>query len=101
MSENKEISVSQYVYDDQQVRHERREKRWFIAWLITFFAFIVSNFGWIYYENQFQDVVTTVHQETSSEGGGNAILNGDNAGAVFYGESKADNNNKSSEKKKP
>ena len=85
--------VPYLTHEEELARMERNVKRWFIGWIITFAALILTNVGWIWYENQFQDVVTTVSQETSSEGGGNAILNGDNAGAVFYGESKADSNN--------
>ena len=89
-----EEKVSQYVFESELARMERHIKRWFIGWLITFAALVLSNLGWLYYEHQFEDVTTTVEQEVSSEGGGNAVLNGDNAGAVYYGESEAKNNNK-------
>ena len=72
---------------------ERQVKRLFILCIIMFVALVGSNLAWIAYENQFEDVSTVVTQETSSEGGGDAILNGDNAGAVFYGEGKADSDN--------
>ena len=86
-------NIPYLVHEEELVRMERNVKRWFIGWIVTFIALLLSNIGWIYYENQFEDVSTTVTQETSSEGGGDAIINGNNAGAVFYGESEADGNN--------
>lgn len=85
--------VPYLVHEEELTRMERNVKRWVIGWLITFLALIITNIGWVVYESQYQDVVTTVSQETSSEGGGDAIINGNNAGAVIYGESKADGNN--------
>lgn len=80
-------------HEEELVRMERNVKRWFIGWIITFAALVLTNIGWVVYESQFEDVSTTVTQETSSEGGGDAILNGENAEAVIYGEGKADSNN--------
>lgn len=85
--------VPYLTHEEEVVRMERNVKRWFIGWIITFIALIVTNFGWVLYENQFEDVTTTVSQETSSEGGGDAIINGENAGAVIYGESKTNGDN--------
>lgn len=72
---------------------ERQVKRLFILCIIMFIALVGSNIAWIVYENQFEDVSTVVTQETSSEGGGDAVINGEHAGAVFYGESKTDSHN--------
>lgn len=85
--------VPYLAHEEELTRMERSVKRWFIGWIITFVALVLTNVGWVVYENQFEDVTTTVSQETSSEGGGDAILNGDNAGAVIYGEGKTDSNN--------
>ena len=72
---------------------ERQVKRLFILCLVIFIALVASNAAWLYYENQFEDVTTSVTQETSADGGGSAVINGENAGAVFYGESETDSNN--------
>ena len=96
-----EEKVSQYVFESELARMERHVKRWFIGWIITFAALVLSNIGWIVYENQYEDVVTSVEQEASSEGGGSATIYGDNAGAVFYGESKANSNDKSKKEENP
>lgn len=102
--------ITQYVHKDQDKSNdkmisleaaqelivavmERQVKRLFILCLVIFVALVASNAAWLYYENQFEDVTTSVTQETSADGGGSAVINGENAGAVFYGESKADGNN--------
>lgn len=92
-----DYNVPYFVHQDDMnkmdMSHKRVEK-WLLGLCVAMFiALIGTNAYWIWYENQFQDVTTTVTQETSSEGGGNAIINGENAGAVFYGESKANGNN--------
>lgn len=106
--------ITQYVHKDQDKSNdkvisleaaqelivavmERQVKRLFILCLVIFItlfvALVASNAAWLYYENQFEDVTTSVTQETSADGGGSAVINGENAGAVFYGEGKTDSNN--------
>lgn len=92
-----DYQIPYYVHQDDMnkmdMSHKRIEK-WLLGLLIAMFVALVgTNAYWIYYENQFEDVTTTVTQETSSEGGGDAIIHGENAGAVYYGESKADGDN--------
>ena len=93
MEEKKMPDIPYLAHEEEIVRMERNVKRWFIGWIITFIALVLTNVGWIVYENQFEDITTTVSQETSAEGGGNAIINGDKAGAVIYGESETDGHN--------
>lgn len=98
-----DYKVPYFVHQDDMnkldMSHKRVEK-WLLGLTIAIFiALVGTNAYWIWYENQFQDVVTTVTQETSSEGGGDAIIHGDNAGAVFYGEGEANNDNKGQEEK--
>lgn len=59
---------------------ERMVKRLWITIIILIFLLVGTNAAWLYYENQFQDVVTTY--EAVSEDGGTAIANGD--GEVNY-----------------
>lgn len=92
-----DYNIPYFVHQENMNRmdmsHKRIEK-WLIGFTIALFiALVGTNAYWIWNESQYEDVVTTVTQETSSEGGGDAILNGDNAGAVFYGESEANGNN--------
>ena len=85
MEDNKMSDVPYLVHEEELVRMERNVKRWFIGWIITFVALILTNIGWIVYENQYQDVVTeTYSAETDS--GGTAIANGDGS-VVVNGES--------------
>ena len=91
-------TVSYYDHQEQMTREERHTNRWRIFAWVMFAAFVISNLGWIIYESQFEKVSTTVTQETSSEGGGDAIINGTYAGAVINGEGEADSNNDLSSK---
>ena len=85
MEENNIKDVPYLVHEEELVRMERNVKRWFIGWIITFVALLLTNIGWIVYESQYQDVVTeTYSAETDS--GGTAIANGDGS-VVVNGES--------------
>ena len=55
---------------------ERQVKRLFILCIILFIALVGTNAYWIYYENQFQDVVTETYTAETDQGG-TAIANGD------------------------
>lgn len=92
-----DLSIPYYVHESDMNRldqsHKRIEKWIMIFAFIIFIAFVVTNAWWIHRESEYEDVTTTIMQETSSEGGGDAILHGDNAGATFYGESKTDDYN--------
>lgn len=84
--ENEEIrpeSVPYIVHESEMARMERVNKRWFIAWIITFILFLASWTGFIIYEKQFTNEVWTF--EANTEGAGNAIANG-NGEVYYYGE---------------
>ena len=83
-----EINVPYIAYEAELSRMERMNRRLWIIVLVLIAALIVTNAAWLYYENQFEDVVT-VTQESSTEDGGNAIVN--NEGSVIYGEGETDN----------
>jgi len=89
MDENKEM-ISYFAHEGEMARMERHVRRWFIGWIITFVALILSNIGWLYYESQFQDEVTETYT-AETDRGGTAIANGD--GSVVYGESDLHKNN--------
>lgn len=74
-------SIPYLEHEEALVRMERNVKRWFIGWIITFIALLLTNMGWIYYENQFQDVVTETYT-AETEQGGTAIANGDGSVTV-------------------
>lgn len=85
-----DFNIPYFVHQEDMYHIQVHAKRWFIGWVITFIALVLTNFGWIVYENQFEDVTTTVSQETSTDGGGYAIISGDNVGAIINGESETD-----------
>lgn len=91
-----DYKVPYFVHQDDMNKLDQSHKRiekWLIGFMIAMFiALVGTNAYWIWQDSQYEDVVTTVTQETSSEGGGDAILNGDGAGAVYYGESEANSN---------
>lgn len=42
----------------------RDKKRWFLAFLITLIALILTNVGWLIYESQFETIYEESTQET-------------------------------------
>lgn len=85
--------VSYMVYESSLARMERQVKRLFILCIVIFAALIVTNGCWIWYENQFQDTLTTVSQDVETGDGDATVIGmGD-----YYGESKTDSNEKDTE----
>ena len=82
----KELTVPYIVYEGEMARAERRNKRNFILILVLIIALVLSNAGWIYYESQFVDEVTTITQD--NENGYNNFIGND--GDIYNGET--DNN---------
>ena len=86
--------IQRYYYEDVMARRDTEVDRWHRAWKNTFIAlvvmtalFIASWVGFIYYEQQFEDITLT--QEAESEGDGDITLNGVASGDFNYGESEA------------
>lgn len=79
----------QFYFESAMARLERSNKRLFVLCLILIVVTVVTNAGWIYYESQFEDVVTTreITQSVDSGIGGDAIIND---GVHLDGESGAD-----------
>ena len=71
-------------------RMERVNKRWFIAWLITFLLLIGCVVGFIWYEAQFEDVVITAEQTAEGQGS-NFAIGGDFNGNTPEGNYQAEN----------
>ena len=69
--------VSYIVFESTMARLERTIKRLWILCVIIFAAFVISNVAWIYYESQYEDVVTEVTQSVDSDNNGIASINGD------------------------
>lgn len=89
-------TIPYIVHEDQMAQQERHIKRLWILCIIIFVALIGTNAGWIYYENQFEDIVIT--QDGKADSNGNVTLSGVGSGSIYnYGESEADNQNSETE----
>ena len=83
-------SIPYAAYELSMARAERTAKRLWITILILIFLLVGTNMAWVYYENQFEDVVTTTYEADAMDGG-NAVINGE--GSVnINGESEGNDN---------
>ena len=74
--QNATESVPYIVHESAMARAERAARRLWITNLILIFLFVVTIIGFVYYENQFEDVVTTTYEADAMDGG-DAVINGD------------------------
>lgn len=93
MNTNDEIkTVPYFVHEGDLARMERSNKRMFILCIILIILFTTTNGAWIWYESQFEDVVTTeVTQDVvqdADDGGNNTFIGSDS-----YGETTDQKNN--------
>lgn len=84
---DKEIST--YAFEAVLTRMERTIRRLWILALVLIGLLLATNAGWLWFESQFEEIVTEVTQEADAGDNSSAIINGDHAGAVIYGESSA------------
>ena len=84
-----EDNISKWYHEQAMSRMERTNKRLWILCIILLAMLMITNIGWIYYENQFQDMV--IEQEAEADSGGTALVN--NGGDLNYGTSEADDKN--------
>ena len=83
-------SVPYIVHESAMARMERTNKRLWITNLILIFLLVGAIIGFAYYENQFEDVLTTTYEADAMDGG-NAVINGE--GSVnINGESEGNEN---------
>lgn len=76
------------AHEGAMARMERIIRRQWILCIILIVLLAVTNGAWIYYESQFEDVVSTeISQDVNSDDGGNAVIND---GVHINGESKTD-----------
>ena len=74
------------AYESALARQERTIKRLFIITILLIALLVATNAGWLIYESQFEEVVTTneIEQDVESDNG-NAYVAG--IGGVTIGES--------------
>lgn len=77
------MGEQQYYVDIVSSLAERTIKRLWIIVILLIVLLVGSNVAWIYYESQFEDVVTTVTQEAVADG--NSDINLRNVGGDYYG----------------
>lgn len=82
MEESTNVTIPYVVHESILARMERTIKRMFVICIILIIVTVLSNLAWIYYENQFEDIVVT--QDVDSGDGGDAIIND---GVHYNGES--------------
>jgi hypothetical protein len=72
MSEEKDVPFK--AYESAQARADERFKKLWITIIILILLLVGSNFGWLIYESQYEDVVTTTQtvSQNTSEGGANS-----------------------------
>lgn len=77
---NNDVQVIPYiVHESDMARQERTIKRLWILCILMFLALVITNAGWIYYESQWEDVITTTQEvEQDADGfGNNTFVGGD------------------------
>ena len=73
MNKDEVLSIPYIAHESEVARQERTVKRLWILSIIIFLAFVISNAGWIIYENSYEDRVTI---EAEQEGSGTNIISG-------------------------
>lgn len=80
------------AHESALARSERHNKRLWIVILVLIGALIGTNLGWIVYESQFEDVVTTEEIIVDAEENGIANYIGQD-GNIYNGEDNSKENN--------
>ena len=87
--ESNKPNVRQYDIDLLSAMAERTIKRLWICVLVLIIALIGTNGAWLYYQSQFEDVVTTEIVQENADGYNNYI---GNDGDIANGETDNKNN---------
>lgn len=88
-SDKEKKSVPYIVHERDMARMERTIKRLWVLAIVMFLALACSNAAWVWYESQFEDVVTTI--DAQQDGAGTNIVGG---GDVDYEPEGKSNNQK-------
>ena len=81
---NQPISVPYIVHESSMVRAERQAKRLIAIIILLIVLLVGSNIGWLIYENQFEDVITSEEIIVDAEENGIANYIG-NDGDIYNG----------------
>lgn len=87
-----EKSIPYFVHEGEMARMERTIRRLWVLCIILVILLTATNGAWLYYESQFEDVVTTEYTQDVTQDadgdGSNTFIGGDAYGTT---ESKTDN----------
>lgn len=72
---NKVADIPYIVHESAMARMERQLKRLWITILVLIVLLVGTNAAWLYFESQFEDVVTTEVTQENSDGYNNYIGN--------------------------
>lgn len=89
---NQPISVPYVVHESSMVRAERQAKRLISIIILLIVLLVGSNIGWLIYENQFEDVITSEEIIVDAEENGIANYIG-NDGDIYNGKDYSKENN--------
>ena len=79
-------TIQVFLHEHEMNRLEHIIRKLWILVIVVFAALVLTNAGWIIYENQFEEI--RIEQEATTDGGGSNYLNG--TGEVrYYGEGEA------------
>lgn len=87
--ESNKPNVRQYDIDLLSAMAERTIKRLWVVVLVLIVALIGTNCAWLYYESQFEEIVTTEVVQENADGYNNYI---GNDGDIVNGETDNQNN---------
>lgn len=97
MNEQEVAMIPYFAHEGEMSRMERANKRLWIVILVLIVCLIGSNVGWLIYESQFTDVVTTTEIEAEQDGDYNFVSGGD---LVYGAESQNQNGDENTGKSK-
>lgn len=84
--------IPYFCHEGDMARAERTIRRLWILCILLIFLFVGSNIAWLYYESQYEAVVTTTQEVTQDNGdGANNFIGGN--GVITDGETDGKNNN--------
>ena len=84
--QNDPVMIPYYAHEGEMARAERMNKRLWIVILVLIICLVGTNAGWIVYESQFTDEVTTTEIEAQQDGDYNFVSGGD----LNYGSNSTD-----------
>ncbi len=71
------VMIPYYAHEGEMSRMERTNKRLWIVVIILIVALIGTNVGWLIYESQFTDEISTTEIQAQQDGDYNFVSGGD------------------------